>query len=95
MLADRPSLRFLRSFLDAAEGRESGDFGLEAELIAEFLPLALAAAGQFREHAEDDLVELGGRAHQSTPLDGAAGHLHEGPASGHETQFAAHAPYQS
>ena len=38
--------------------------------------LALGAS----EDAEDDVVELLGRAQQQAPLDGAAGHLDEGPA---------------
>jgi len=47
------------------------------------------------EDAEDDVVELRGRAQQQTPLDGAAGDLDEGPAFWDEAQMATHAQYQS
>jgi len=53
--------------------------------------LALRAS----EDAEDDVVELRGRAQQQTPLDGAAGDLDEGPAFWDEAQMATHAQYQS
>jgi hypothetical protein len=43
------------------------------------------------EDAEDDVVELRGRAQQQTPLDGTAGHLDEGPAGWDEAQMATHA----
>lgn len=44
-----PSLRFLRSFLDAAEGKNRGDLALETTLAAEILPLILSAADLIRE----------------------------------------------
>lgn len=44
-----PSLRFLRSFLDAAEGKNRGDLALETALSAEILPLILSAADLIRE----------------------------------------------
>ena len=44
------------------------------------------------ENAEDDVVDLLGRAQEEAPLDGAAGDLDEGPAFGHETKMSAHAP---
>src|SRR6185436_9478143 len=47
------------------------------------------------EDAEDDVVELRGGRQQQTPLDGPAGHLHEGPAVWDEAQMATHAQYQS
>jgi hypothetical protein len=47
------------------------------------------------EDAEDDVVELLGRAQEEAPLDGAAGDLDEAPALGHEAEMAAHAHKKS
>ena len=47
------------------------------------------------EDAEDDVVELRGRAQQQAPLDGAAGDLDEGPALWDEAQMATHAHKKS
>src|SRR6185436_14735027 len=44
---------------------------------------------------ENDVVELRGGHEQQTPLDGSAGHLHEGSAFWDETQFATHAQEES
>jgi transcriptional regulator with XRE-family HTH domain len=44
-----PSLRFLRSFLDAAKGKNRGDLALETTLAAEILPLILSAADLIRD----------------------------------------------
>lgn len=44
-----PSLRFLRSFLEAAEGKNRGDIALETTLAAEILPLFLSATDLIRE----------------------------------------------
>lgn len=44
-----PSLRFLRSFLDAVDGKNRGDLALETTLAAEILPLILSAADLIRE----------------------------------------------
>jgi hypothetical protein len=53
--------------------------------------LHLVEALSAPEDSENDVVELRGRAQEEAPLDGAAGDLDEGPASGHEAQFATHA----
>ena len=44
-----PSLRFLRSFLAAAEGKNRRDLALETTLAAEILPLILSAADLIQE----------------------------------------------
>lgn len=56
-----PSLRFLRSFLDAAEGKNRGDLALETTLAAEILPLILSAADLIREPLPRTRREAGAR----------------------------------
>ena len=59
------------------------------EDIADDLDRVLALGAS--EDAEDDVVELRGRAQQQTPLDGPAGDLDEGTSLWDEAQMATHA----